>query len=110
MAPIGLSQCSSPLSPELPSVPAGPLTTLPPCPCLGCVMPCATAGGDARTKHTAVTMAQRSPVTNIAVLQRELTDVSGGMGFFITSAGCGFVKFEDRRSIGPLDSIANVPG
>src|SRR6266516_1381488 len=72
IAPIGLSQCSSPLSPVLPSVPAAPLTTLPPCPCLGWVIPCPLADEETRTRHAVVTSAQRSPVSNIAVLQHKL--------------------------------------
>ena len=39
IAPIGLSQCSSPLAPLEPCVPAEPWTTLPPCPCLLPVIP-----------------------------------------------------------------------
>ena len=31
------------------------------------------------------------------------------MGVFITFAGYGFVKFADRRSIGPLDSLTKCP-
>src|SRR4029077_41738 len=37
------------------------------------------------------------------------TDVSVGIGAFITSAGSGFEKFEDRRSIGPPHQYGFLP-
>ena len=65
-APIGLSQCSRPLSPVLPSVPAAPFTTLPPWPCFGWVIPWPWADAAIKVAQAATAIARTIPLLNIS--------------------------------------------
>src|SRR4026207_160918 len=55
IAPIGASPCSSLPSPFAASVPAAPFVTLPPVPCLGCVICALTGAASSATQPTAMT-------------------------------------------------------
>src|SRR5690349_18222888 len=73
MAPIGLSQCSRPLSPLLPSVPAEPFTTVPPLPCWVLVT-CAAAIAGTSATEAATSTARVKEVLTIGILQTAVSD------------------------------------